>query len=521
MQHPIMVALLLMSSRACDGITHCSHSGSTLSSTQPLPSRTRPLIALASKAKAGSGRTVSLFDAMAIVGGSAVGGGFLAVPAITAPLGVLPSAAGLVATWIFLVLAALSYVEAAGAAMADAPTVAAVSDETQGDSGGASILAISRRCFGDRLAVLLSSVFLAQMLAIITANLVKAAELSTVVFPALSFSAGAWMTAVAFGSFVFAASTQTVALTNSVLTTAMCIGFLLLFAVAAVVTPSSSTVFSHAKWAKLLPRHGWAIPIFTNVRSALKLRKPAAQPYAHFDPSHASYAPCRLTPYPVSCQTLRFGEAVPVVLGQLGTSRLREARLAVVCGSLLPLLLAIGWSAASVSLASLAGPAVGGAAVDPVLALLRSRPVLAAPIALIAVGAIGSTMLGVLLACSQLLSDIFCGRDGARTPMLLAASRFAVVALPASLACLGPGLYLKLLAFSGAFPTIVLYGLLPPLAALVLRRKRNRGPNKSKSAAESAGRFAVPVVPGGKLTLFAVAFLACTLLGINVGLLFV
>ena len=405
-----------------------------------------------------------------------------------------------------------------------APNAADSNGGSQSEGGAASIhnpRHVSRRCFGDRLAVLLSSVYLAQMLAIITANLVKAAELSTVVLPALSFPTGVWLAAVAFGSFVFSASPQTVALINSGLTTAMCFGFLLLFAVAAVVAPPSSTVFSHAKWAKLLPRHGWAIPIFTNVCSYFERTLPPNHPWGSPRPS-MPLPRARITvnpisePVPVCFQTLRFGESVPVVLGQLGTSRLREARLAVIGGSLLPLLLAIGWSAASVSLASLAGPAVGGAAADPVLALLQSRPTLAAPIALIAVGAIGSTMLGVLLACSQLLSDIFCSREGARTPTLLAASRFAVVALPASLACLGPGSYLKLLAFSGAFPTIVLYGLLPPLAALVLRRKRSM----VRTATKSGEPIVKPMVPGGKVVLVAVALLACTLLGINVKLLF-
>ena len=56
---------------------------------------------------------MSLVDAIAIIGGSAVGGGFLAVPAVTAPLGLLPSASAMVATWVYLVLSGLAYVDAA------------------------------------------------------------------------------------------------------------------------------------------------------------------------------------------------------------------------------------------------------------------------------------------------------------------------------------------------------------------------------------------------------------------------
>lgn len=182
-------------------------------------------------------------------------------------------------------------------------------------------------------------------------------------------------------------------------------------------------------------------------------------------------------------------------------------------GSLLPLGLAIGWSVASLSLATLATQASGGAA-DPVLALLRSSPALAAPIALIAFGAVGSTMIGVILATSQLLGDIFGTRGGNfRAAWRRLALRGAVLALPACFACLGPASYLQLLAFSGAFPTIVLYGLLPPLAALVMRSQHGSQPQSRRVET-------VRIVPGGKVALVAVALLACTLLVINLRLLF-
>ena len=58
---------------------------------------------------------MTLFDAVALICGTAVGGGFLAIPEVTAPLGVLPSAVGLSVTWLFLMMAGLAYVEAAGA----------------------------------------------------------------------------------------------------------------------------------------------------------------------------------------------------------------------------------------------------------------------------------------------------------------------------------------------------------------------------------------------------------------------
>ncbi len=203
---------------------------------------------------------ISVVDAVAMVGGSAVGGGFLAVPEVTATLGILPSTAGLLMSWAFLVMAGLAYVEAAGACCRDA--------DGEGRKPSCSILALSRRSFGRRLPRLptaLSCVFLAQMFAIVTANLCKAAELATVVAPALPFSVSAWLVAAVLGSFVFAAPRHLVASTNTALSSMMCLGFLAVFGVAAVVAPPTTAVLTQpARWSRLLPQAGWSVPIFCN-----------------------------------------------------------------------------------------------------------------------------------------------------------------------------------------------------------------------------------------------------------------
>ena len=107
---------------------------------------------------------MTLFDAVALVCGTAVGGGFLAIPEVTAPLGVLPSTVGLTVTWLFLMMAGLAYVEAAGAA--------------SGEGRGASILALSRHAFGAKRAAIVSCFFLMQMLASSVANLIMGAQLA-------------------------------------------------------------------------------------------------------------------------------------------------------------------------------------------------------------------------------------------------------------------------------------------------------------------------------------------------------
>ena len=70
----------------------------TVNSAPLLKMATRPQrcttlrAALAAEPSPDGRKQFSLLDAVAVIGGSAVGGGFLAVPDVTAPLGLLPSA---------------------------------------------------------------------------------------------------------------------------------------------------------------------------------------------------------------------------------------------------------------------------------------------------------------------------------------------------------------------------------------------------------------------------------------------
>ena len=80
------------------------------------------------------------------------------------------------------------------------------------------------------------------------------------------------------------------------------------------------------------------------------------------------------------------------------------------------------------------------------------------------------------------------------------------IALPSILACVGPSLYIPLLAFAGAYPTTLLYGLAPALAAITLRRKAENRVN--------GGGLEVPrLVPGGDRTLVALVCAAIGLVG--------
>ncbi len=91
------------------------------------------------------------------------------------------------------------------------------------------------------------------------------------------------------------------------------------------------------------------------------------------------------------------------------------------------------------------------------------------------------------------------------------------VAIPSILACVGPSLYLPLLAFSfsGAYPTTILHGLSPALAAIALRRRAR------KAGIKDGAQGTMPqIVPGGDVTCGSIGqdyywtyrckYLACT-----------
>ncbi len=159
------------------------------------------------------------------------------------------------------------------------------------------------------------------------------------------------------------------------------------------------------------------------------------------------------------------------------------------------------WTAVS---AVLTLPSAAG---DPLLAMLVSPNLaVAVPVAVLSIGAIGTTLIASYLALSGFCTDALCALAGRCTLNDARNARALAVALPALLACGGPDLYLPLLAFAGAFPTTLLYGLVPPLAALALRRARSgRAP---ADAAPDSGSTPRRLLGGGTPVLGALVAVA-------------
>lgn len=394
-------------------------------------------------------------DGIAIIAGTCIGGGFLALPTVTAPVGILPSTAALIGVWLFLVLTGISYAEACirianapQAERAEAGDNDAAADDDDDDSddadefldAGTSIVSVTSRTLGKGFSLFCSFAFATQMVAVITASVVKSGDILACL-TGLPYVVGCLLSSVFVGLFTFGSPTRLVEQTNTWLAAGLVVGFVLLvFSMVATMggtglSLAAESVTRIANWRLLWPLSydSWVIPVFLNL--------------------------------------LCFGQSVPLVVERLGAQRPNSIRTAIVAGSAVPLIMCITWCALS---ATLVGAASSSDLSDPVLRMLTQRPEVAFPVGSIAVGAIGTTLIASYLSMGQFLTDIICETTGACSLRDRDISCACSVALPALLACAGSGLYVPLLAFAGGFPTTLLYTVVPPLVLYLLRQNRKK-----------------------------------------------
>ena len=189
----------------------------------PLPSEPQP-----PRAEQERCLSAACLDACAIIAVSAVGAGFLVIPTIIdAAGGVLPTAVGLTLAWFFLALGGIAYVEAATRIL------------RQNEAGGASIFAVGRQCFGTVAAVVISVVFMLQMVATVTANVAKSAQLLRGT-TGLDYEWGVLLPPAAIAALVFGVPRPLTQRINTLLTAAMVVGFLALFAATLIASPMST-----------------------------------------------------------------------------------------------------------------------------------------------------------------------------------------------------------------------------------------------------------------------------------------
>ncbi|EKX39772.1 hypothetical protein GUITHDRAFT_114019 [Guillardia theta CCMP2712] len=231
----------------------------------------------------------------------------------------------------------------------------------------------------------------------------------------------------------------------------------------------------------------------------------------------SSFTPHKLLlQMPIMLQILMYLQVVPTVCSMLN-GKPDRIRIAVLVGSLLPLLVCLLWSAVGIALVPSNGGALSMDPVDFLLSQCDGSSILPTATGLIAFAAIGTTLIGIYLIIAQYLHEILVswrgGRrqeeeaSGKRRPglsrrvqvqrdvsrmilrsesagdvsltrphHLLSPSDRVAAALLASVPPLlfalgGESVYIIALAFAGAYPLCVMWGLAPPFLLSSLRNK--------------------------------------------------
>ena len=417
-------------------------------------------------------------DGAALIAGTAIGGGILALPSCTAPLGVGPTLVGLFGVWLFFAITGVAWAEAASTTLEECAA------EEGCDPTAVSVVSVTRGTLGELPSALCSLAFLSQMVAITTAQLVKAGELASEVMPFVPYEAGAIASAVAVGAFAFVARPALVDRTNTLLTAALVAGFCLLVFSTAKTTlaagaalPALGARLSFADWSMLSPT-GTAVPVFL--------------------------------------QVLCYGQSVPLVVNRIGGGRPRALRAAILLGSFIPFALSATWAVLTSVLLDPGMPGVmsatsgafgEGVTNDPLVLLLRGPLEVALPVGTLAVGAIGTTLIAAFIALGEFAEDAICAVAGKCSVREARLAQASAVAVPAALALGGTSIYLPLLAFSGSFPSMLLYGLVPPLALAVLRDRASDAPRLLPDGQTGNALL-------GAIALGAVVFLAISASGV-------
>jgi amino acid permease len=411
-------------------------------------------------------RKTTVASQAALIAGTTIGGGFLALPAATAPCGALPSALGLIAVWIYLLGCSLSFANAIFLMKGSSILTKDIEKTTRNedkDDCEISIFSLVRECFGNTAGFASGLLFLLLTKATLVAQLSKIGvilESNTVVFSGIQ--RGHWTILFSFivTTTCLVVKQRNIERINDVLTSTMLLSFATLIALAG--------------------RTGWRIDGLK--RSCFKSLFPSL--------GHARNTAPMTWVVPIFIQLLLHNEVVPLVSARLGDEK--KVRRALIYGLFIPLLMCLIWSCVSLGIVPYEPPMGGGLAKYDPLSSLGERVLLKGSsgsiigklfltsVNTMACSAICTTVFGSILATTQYLDDVITNSFGARrhaTATNIFKHVFAIV--PSSMiAVLGSSeLFYHATAFAGEFPCTLLFGLIPPLCNLRLRwkKKEQRG----------------------------------------------
>jgi tyrosine-specific transport protein len=387
-------------------------------------------------------------QAIFLIAGTTVGGGFLALPAtVVVPLGgFLPSAGALVLVWSYLLICSLILCDS---------ILLAQKSNTKNDSIGipkTAQTALGQK--GSRIAtVLLVSLTISTLVSQLSrAGSLFASQLDGSLF---QYRVGCILAALLGITVTYKGATQEIDGTTAVPSTASATSFADKFnAVLTVIFLSSALLLFHAVAGVADWSACWQATTASTTNTLL---------------------PKILGASPIMLQLLVYGEILPNVCRMLDFDR-RSIRRAVLAGSTIPLILLTGWAALGVALIPNGG--LLSTIRDPVdIILATGSSAVQSRLLTLAVSAIGTTILGSFLALQSAYDDWKTMLPRRQSLLNQAWIRASMIASPPLLISLiSPSIFLQAIDFAGSYPVLLLYGVLPPLMMHRLRDGHKRVP---------------------------------------------
>ncbi|MCW5315118.1 tyrosine transporter [Nostoc sp. KVJ3] len=396
----------------------------------------------------------SVLGSTALIAGTTVGAGILALPAVTLPSGVVPSTSGLIAVWLYALVSGL--------------LVAEVTLNTMRTEGRASIgfLGIVEKILGKPGARIAGGAYLFMHYALLVAYITEGGEIlgyaaakiwSVQILPTW---VGTTTFTLLFGGIMYFGREKFIEKLNSAFVGIVIVSFVGLLFLAA----------GHIQSAQLLLQDWSALGSAISVMSV----------------------------------ALFFQNVVPLVVAQL-EGDVRKIRQSIFIGSVIPLIMFLAWNAiilGSVSPDMLHTTSDGRTVFDP-LQVLRTGGAgkwLGVLVSIFSEFAIATSFIGFVYGLLDLFKDIFLiaqGKISSRLPLYS-----LVLFPPMTLGMLNPSIFFTALDYTGTFSISVLGGIIPALMSWKQRQEQ-----------ENSDSINQPLVPGGKITLMIMIGVALALMG--------
>ncbi|MEH2223749.1 amino acid permease [Nostoc sp.] len=395
----------------------------------------------------------SVLGSSALIAGTTVGAGILALPAVTLPSGIVPSTSGLIAVWLYALVSGL--------------LVAEVTLNTMRTEGLSSIgfLGVVEKILGKLGARIAGGAYLFMHYALLVAYITEGGEILGVavakvwgmqIFPTW---VGTMAFTLLFGGIMYLGREKFIEKLNSAFVGIVIVSFLGLLFLGGRHIQSAQLLFQN--WSAL----GSAISVMS--------------------------------------VALFFQNVVPLVVTQLEGDA-RKIRQSIFIGSVIPLIMFLAWNAVILGSVSpdMLDSTSGTSVFDP-LQILRGGSAgqwLGVLVSIFSEFAIVTSFIGFVYGLLDLFKDIFLPAQWQLSSRLPLYS--LVLFPPMTLGTLNPSIFFTALDYTGTFSISVLGGIIPALMSWKQRQEQENSDSTNQ-----------PLVPGGKVTLIAIVGVALAMIG--------